>query len=227
MNDVAARLAAVETAIAEAARRHGRDAAAVRLVAVSKRQPAAALRAAHAAGQRRFGENYLQEAQAKQEALADLDLEWHFIGVIQGNKTAAIAERFDWVHTVDRARIATRLNDQRPAGRAPLKVLLQVNISGEASKGGVLPAELPALVAQVRGLPQLDLRGLMALPAPHADPAAQRAAFAAVARLARECGPGLDELSIGTSDDFASAIAEGATLVRLGTAVFGPRPAAA
>ncbi|MGE0485112.1 MAG: YggS family pyridoxal phosphate-dependent enzyme [Gammaproteobacteria bacterium] len=227
MSGVAERLAAVETAIAAAATRHGRRADAVRLVAVSKRQPAAAINEAWAAGQRRFGENYLQEALDKQDELAALDVEWHFIGAIQGNKTAAIAARFDWVHTVDRARIATRLNDQRPAGRPPLKVLLQVNISDEASKSGVLPADLPALVEHVRALPRLDLRGLMALPAPTVDPAAQRRAFAAVAALARACGPGLDELSIGTSDDFDAAIAEGATLVRLGTAVFGPRPAAA
>ncbi|MEQ8661357.1 MAG: YggS family pyridoxal phosphate-dependent enzyme [Gammaproteobacteria bacterium] len=221
---VAARLHAVNDAIAAAAARHGRAAGSVALVAVSKRQPAAAIRAAHAAGQRRFGENYLQEALAKQDELADLDLEWHFIGAIQSNKTADIAARFDWVHTVDREKIARRLNDQRPAGRAPLEVLVEVNISGEASKHGVTPQALPALLETLAALPRLRLRGLMALPAPAAEVAAQRRAFAALAALAAASPVPLDTLSMGTSDDFEAAIAEGATLVRIGTAVFGPRP---
>jgi len=221
--DIARKVGEVHATIAGLARACGRAPDSVRLVAASKTQPPAALRAAFAAGQRAFGENYLQEARAKQEALADLPIEWHFIGAIQGNKTAEIAARFDWVHTVDRARIANRLSAQRPPGRPPLKVLIEVNISGEASKHGCAPAEVPALAATIRALPGLELVGLMSLPAPNTDEAAQRAAFAAVAELAAALDPPLPELSMGTTADYAAAIAEGATLVRLGTAVFGPR----
>ena len=222
--DIATRLASVLDAIAAAAERHGRAPGEVGLVAVSKRHPASAIRAAHAAGQRRFGENYLQEALAKQDELADLDIEWHFIGAIQSNKTADIAARFDWVHTVDREKVARRLNDQRPDDRPPLNVLVEVNISGEASKHGIAPAALPALLETIAALPRLRLRGLMSLPAPVDDFAAQRRAFAALAELASASAVPLDTLSMGTSDDFEAAIAEGATLVRIGTAVFGPRP---
>jgi len=221
---IATRLAGVLATIKAAAERHGRTPGDVGLVAVSKRHPARAIRAAYAAGQRRFGENYLQEALAKQDELADLDIEWHFIGAIQSNKTADIAARFDWVHTVDRAKIARRLNDQRPNDRAPLNVLIEVNISGEPSKHGVTPAELPGLIETIAALPRLRLRGLMSLPAPVDDFAAQRRAFAALAALAAASATPLDTLSMGTSDDFEAAIAEGATLVRIGTAVFGPRP---
>jgi PLP dependent protein len=222
--EVGSRLAAVLNDIRAAERAAGRAPGSVRLVAVGKRHPADMLRRAWLAGQRDFGENYVQEALSKMAALADLvGLEWHFIGAIQGNKTAEIARRFAWVHTVDRARIAERLSSQRPDTLPPLAVLLQVNISGEASKHGCAPHELPSLVAAVRALPRLALRGLMALPEPTADIAAQRRAFAALARLAGACDPPLPELSMGTTADLHAAIAEGATMVRVGTAVFGPR----
>jgi len=221
---IEARLAAVLNELRAAEAASGRVPGSVRLIAVGKRHPAALLRRAYLAGQRAFGENYLQEATAKMAALADLaELEWHFIGAIQGNKTADIAARFAWVHTVDRARTAERLSAQRPAGLPPLKLCLQINISDEPSKHGCKVADLPALVAAVRALPGLELRGLMALPAPTADYAAQRRAFAAVAALARACTPPLSELSMGTSADLRAAVAEGATMVRVGTAVFGPR----
>ncbi len=227
MADVTTCLAEVRRRLRVCASRYGRDPDSVGLVAVSKRQPVAALRAAFAAGQRAFGENYLQEALEKHRALADLaGLEWHFIGAIQSNKTTDIAQAFDWVHTVDRARIAERLSARRDPGREPLNVLVQVNISGEASKAGVAPAELPRLLEHVAGLPRLRLRGLMALPAPEPDFPRQRAAFAALAALARAAPMALDTLSMGTSEDFEAAIAEGATLVRIGTAVFGPRAGA-
>ncbi len=218
------RLARIHADLVECASRNGRPPDDVQLVAVSKRQSAAAIRCAYDAGQRVFGENYLQEALAKQAELADCAIEWHFIGVVQGNKTADIARAFTWVHTVDRWRIAERLNAQRPADLPPLNVCLQVNISGEQSKSGVAPASLVELAAKISVLPRLRLRGLMALPAPSADVAEQRAAFAAVATLARRIALPLDTLSMGTSEDYAAAIAEGATMVRIGTAVFGPRP---
>lgn len=221
---IEARLAAVLSELRAQEAAAGRALGSVRLIAVGKRHPAALLRRAYLAGQRAFGENYLQEATAKMAELADLtEIEWHFIGAIQGNKTAEIAARFAWVHTVDRARVAERLSAQRPAGLPPLKVCVQVNISDEPSKHGCRPDELPLLAATVRSLPGLDLRGLMALPAPTADYPAQRRAFAAVAALARACTPPLGELSMGTSEDLRAAIAEGATMVRVGTAVFGSR----
>ena len=227
MTDIEKRLDEIRTTIAETARAHGREADAVRLVAVSKRQPTSAIRAAFAAGQRAFGENYVQEALEKCAELDGLPIEWHFIGALQSNKTADVARRFDWVHTVDRARIAKRLDAQRPDDRPALNVLIQVNISAEASKHGVTPKDLGELAAEIEALPRLALRGLMALPAPEADFAEQRAAFAAVRELARGLPMALDHLSMGTTQDFRAAIAEGATLVRLGTAVFGPRPPAA
>lgn len=222
-DELETRLARVQAELAACAARSGRAPGSVRLVAVSKRQSAADIRRAFQAGQRAFGENYLQEALAKQVELADCAIEWHFIGAIQSNKTAEIARAFDWVHTVDRLRIAERLNAQRPAALPPQDICLQVNISGEQTKSGVPPGELPALAAAVAALPRLRLRGLMALPAPSTEVAVQRAAFCALATLAREISPELRTLSMGTSDDYAAAIAEGATLVRIGTAVFGPR----
>ena len=223
MQDIASRLARVQAALRAAEHEHGRAPGSVALVAVSKTQGADAIAAAYAAGQRAFGENYVQEALAKQAALTALPLEWHFIGPLQGNKTAEVAANFSWVHSVDRLRIAERLSRQRPEGLPPLNVLIQVNISGEASKHGVAPEALPALAAQVADLPRLRLRGLMALPEPTPDFALQRAAFRALAELLRACPVPMDSLSMGTTDDFAAAIAEGATMVRIGTAVFGPR----
>lgn len=229
MTTIAARLQAVTQRIEAAARAAGRAPESVALVAVSKTFPAAAVAEAHAAGQRAFGENYLQEALAKIQALAGLDgLEWHFIGPIQSNKTRAIAENFSWVHGVDRQKIAERLAQARPAGMPPLQVCLQVNVSGEASKSGVAPAEAPALAESVAGLPGLQLRGLMAIPEPTDDVELQRRRFRAVRELRDEIasrGIALDTLSMGMSADLESAIAEGSTLVRIGTAIFGARPA--
>jgi pyridoxal phosphate enzyme (YggS family) len=227
MSDIDRNLQALDREMRACESRYGRSPGSVRLLAVSKRQPASAIRRAYTAGQRAFGENFLQEAFTKQHELAGLDLEWHFIGAIQSNKTAEIARRFDWVHTLDRAKVADRLSQQRPPETAPLNVLIQVNISGEASKSGVAPSQLPALVAHVRSLPRLHLGGLMAMPAPVQGLSAQRKAFAQLAALAAASEPALDTLSMGTSDDFIAAIAEGASFIRLGTAVFGPRPDAA
>ena len=198
----------------------------IQLLAVSKSQPVEAIRAAFACGLRHFGESYLQEALAKIAALQDLPLCWHFIGPIQSNKARAIAENFAWVHSVDRVKIAQRLSRYRPAGMAPLQICLQVNISSEASKSGVLPEALPQLVREVLPLPGLQLRGLMAIPAPGAEPAQQRAAFAQVREALqqlRALAPDLDTLSMGMSDDMEAAIAEGATIVRVGSAIFGAR----
>lgn len=199
----------------------------VKLVAVSKAQPSSAIREAFAAGQRIFGENYLQEALDKQTELSDLDIEWHFIGPIQSNKTQPISQHFAWVHSVDRLKIAQRLNDARPAALPPLQVCIQVNISHEDTKSGVLPNDLAALAAEVEQLPRLKLRGLMAIPAPTQDINQQIDQFKRV----RECydallkqGFTLDTLSIGMSDDYKVAIAQGATFVRIGSALFGARP---
>ena len=195
----------------------------VQLLAVSKTKPAAALREAYAAGLRDFGENYLQEALGKQLELADLPLIWHFIGPIQSNKTRAIAEHFDWVHSVDRLKIAQRLSEQRPAELPPLNICIQVNVSGEASKSGCTPDDLPALAAAISALPRLKLRGLMAIPEPTDDRAEQDAAFAAVQKLQASLELPLDTLSMGMSHDLESAITQGATWVRIGTALFGAR----
>jgi pyridoxal phosphate enzyme (YggS family) len=195
----------------------------VRLLAVSKTKPAQDLREAYAAGLRDFGENYLQEALGKQLELTDLPLIWHFIGPIQSNKTRAIAEHFDWVHSVDRLKIAQRLSEQRPADLPPLNICIQVNVSGEASKSGCTPADLPALANAISNLPRLKLRGLMAIPEPTEDRAAQDAAFAAVQSLQASLNLPLDTLSMGMSHDLESAIAQGATWVRIGTALFGAR----
>src|SRR5512143_268961 len=220
------RLHAVRARIERAAEEAGRDAAGVCLLAVSKTFDAAAVRDLAACGQREFGENYLQEVLEKQAALRDLPLVWHFIGPIQSNKTRSIAENFNWVHSVDRLKIAERLSAQRPAALPPLQVCIEVNVSGEASKGGVAPAELPALAAAVAALPGLQLRGLMAIPAPTSEVAAQRAAFRRVRELydaLRARGLALDTLSMGMSADLEAAILEGATIIRIGTALFGER----
>jgi len=220
------RLQAVQARIARAVSESGRDAATVGLLAVSKTFDAAAVRGMAACGQREFGENYVQEALDKQAQLRDLPLEWHFVGPIQSNKTRAIAEHFSWVHSVDRLKIAERLSAQRPPGLPLLQVCIEVNVSGEASKGGVAPAELPVLAGAVSKLPGLQLRGLMAIPAPTPDVAAQRAAFRQVREqfdALRACGYPLDTLSMGMSGDLEAAILEGATIVRIGSALFGER----
>ena len=199
------------------------------LLAVSKTQPPEAVRALHAAGQRRFGENYVQEAVAKQDALAGLGIEWHLIGPLQSNKAALAARRFDWVHSVDRPKLVTMLAESRPAGSGPLNVLLQVNIDDEASKSGCAPDGIAALAAAVAARPTLALRGLMAIPAPWPERDKRVAAFERMRDLflqLRADFPGVDTLSMGMSDDFELALAHGATLVRVGTALFGPRPAA-
>jgi PLP dependent protein len=219
-------LQAVLARIATAARASGRDPAAVRLVAVSKTFAPPALRAAWAAGQRAFGENYVQEALDKMQSLEDLAIEWHFIGPIQSNKTRPIAERFDWVHSVDRLKTARRLSEARPAGALPLQICLQVNLEGEESKSGASPAELEALARAVAGLPGLALRGLMAIPRPTSDPLQQRAQFRALRELKDRlwaAGIALGQLSMGMSEDLEAAIAEGATMVRVGRAIFGER----
>ncbi|CEP37860.1 MULTISPECIES: YggS family pyridoxal phosphate-dependent enzyme [Halomonadaceae] len=210
----------------------GRTQDAAQLLAVSKTKPAAMIRQVWQLGQREFGENYLQEALEKQTELADLDgILWHFIGPLQSNKTRSAAEHFDWVHSVDRLKIAKRLSEQRPAHLAPLNICLQVNISREESKAGVLPEELEALAREVATLPNLNLRGLMAIPAPAEGIEAQRQplaalreAFTALQNALPEAP--LDTLSMGMSDDLEAAILEGATLVRLGTAIFGARQTA-
>ena len=220
------RLAGVLGRIEAAARRAGRDPAGVRLLAVSKQQAADRVRAAAAAGQREFGENYLQEALPKIAELDDLGLTWHYIGQLQSNKTRDVAARFQWVHTVDRPRIAERLSAQRPHWAGPLEVLLQVKIDDEPGKGGVAPAEAAALADVVAGLPRLRLRGLMCIPAPVTGEDAQRRPFRRLRELldglaAR--GHAVDTLSMGMSDDLEAAVLEGATIVRVGTALFGPR----
>ena len=226
MTSIAERLQAVTERLHEAESAAGRAPGTVTLVAVSKTQRADAIREAHAAGQRVFGENYLQEALEKMTALADLSLEWHFIGPIQSNKTRPIAEHFAWVHGVDRFKIAQRLSDARPAAHAPLDICIEVNVSGEQSKGGVPPGEVRALADEVAQLPRLRLRGLMAIPAPTDDVALQHGQFRMLRELLDSLNAGghkLDTLSMGMSEDFPVAIAEGATIVRIGTSIFGPR----
>lgn len=228
MDELARRIDAVLGRIRRAERAYGREPGSVQLLAVSKTKPAALVRDAHACGLRRFGENYLQEALEKMSALADLDLEWHFIGPLQSNKTRAVAAGFDWVHSVDRAKLAHRLHEQRPPERAPLNVCLQVNIGGETSKSGVAPGELPALADALAGLDRLRLRGLMAIPAPESDFERQRSNFAQLRVLRDDLqrrGFVLDTLSMGMTDDLEAAVAEGATLVRVGTGIFGARTA--
>lgn len=208
-------------------REAGRAAGSVRVVAVSKLHPAGAVRCLAGLGQRAFGENYFQEAVDKRAQLADLALEWHFIGHVQGNKTRGVAENFSWVHSVDKIKTARRLSVQRPAQMPPLNVCLQVNVDGERSKFGAAADEVDALAHAVAELPRLALRGLMAIPKPQHDPALQRRGFATLRGILESLRAGglpLDTLSMGMSDDLAAAIAEGATQVRIGTALFGPRP---
>ncbi|TBW52200.1 YggS family pyridoxal phosphate-dependent enzyme [Marinobacter halodurans] len=230
MGSIADNMGVVTRRIQKATMAANRPADSVRLLAVSKRKPPEDLRAAAAAGQKAFGENYLQEAVEKMDALADLpDLEWHFIGPIQSNKTRDIAARFDWVHSVDRLKIARRLSDQRPDSLPPLNICLQVNVDNEDTKSGVALADIPALADAVLELPGLNLRGLMAIPDPDQPEASLRQSFRALAdmlgrlRQAHPDAKGLDTLSMGMSGDLEIAIAEGATLVRVGTALFGAR----
>ncbi|RWW90747.1 hypothetical protein BHE74_00051057 [Ensete ventricosum] len=223
MSTIADNIGLVSQRIRAAADAVQRDANSIHLLAVSKTKPAQAVREAYAAGMHDFGENYLQEALGKQAQLSDLPLSWHFIGPIQSNKTRAIAENFAWVHSVDRLKIAQRLSEQRPADLAPLNICIQVNVSGESSKSGCTPADLPALANAISALPRLKLRGLMAIPEPTEDRAAQDAAFATVRELQASLNLPLDTLSMGMSHDLESAIAQGATWVRIGTALFGAR----
>jgi len=223
------RIAAVRSRIRKAAERSGRDVDSVTLLAVSKTHPAELIRTATADGIEHFGESYVKEALPKIETLTGLELTWHFIGQLQANKTRPVAEHFGWVHGVDRLRVAERLSEQRPFHAPPLNVCLQVNVAGEGTKGGVTPAELPGLAAAVAVLPRLALRGLMCIPPPENDADRQRHWFAETAKLMghlRVPGTTLDTLSMGMSDDLEAAVAEGATIVRIGTALFGPRPAA-
>ena len=220
------RVHSVRAQIASAASRAGRNVAAITLLAVSKAQPASAIRAAAAEGLCDFGESYLSEALEKLDALEALPLTWHFIGRVQANKTRPIAERFQWVHGVDRLHIAQRLSAQRPVHAPPLNVCIQVNLAGEPGKAGVPPAELAGLAAAIGPLPRLRLRGLMCIPPVETDPPRQRGWFAGLRELQEALnaqGAGLDTLSMGMSGDFESAILEGSTVVRIGTALFGPR----
>ena len=228
MTTIADKLQQVRTRIEAACKDYGRDPANVRLLAVTKTFPEQALRIAHAAGQSAFGENYVQEGVAKIEALADLraDIEWHCIGPLQSNKTRVVAEHFDWVHGIDRLKIAQRLSEQRPAGMAPLQLCLQVNVDGGANKSGVAPGEALELARQVAKLPNVRLRGLMAIPEPAEGFEAQRELFLRATALFEEiraAGIALDVLSLGMSADLEAAVAAGSTMVRVGTAIFGGR----
>lgn len=226
MENIAAALRALKARITELERRYERPPGSVGLVAVSKTKPAEAVAAAFAEGQRDFGENQLQDARTKIEALRDLDIVWHFIGPIQSNKTRGIAEAFAWVHSLDRVKIAQRLNDQRSEGMPPLEVCIQVNVSGEATKSGIRPEQLEEFASTVSALPRLRLRGLMTIPEPSSGLEAQRRPFRylrqAMLKL-NQSGFDLDALSMGMTEDMEAAIAEGATWIRIGTAIFGPR----
>ncbi len=226
MHDVGKALTAVRARIGALERRYRRTPGSVALLAVSKTKPPEAVRAAVAAGQHAFGENHLQDAMTKVEALAGQDVSWHFIGAVQSNKTRPIATYFDWVHGIEREKIATRLSAQRPAGRGPLDVCIEVNVSGEDTKSGVPPANVEPLARLVRELPGLRLRGLMAIPRPAEDLEAQRTPFRRLREILDDLnakGLELDTLSMGMTGDLEAAIAEGATIVRVGTAIFGPR----
>jgi pyridoxal phosphate enzyme (YggS family) len=226
MAPICDRLDTVRANIRAAERRFGRPPNSVGLLAVSKTHPTELIRAAHECGQRAFGENYAQELEGKALELSAEALEWHFIGPIQSNKTRIIAAHAHWVHTVDRIKIARRLSDQRPPELPPLQICLQANVSHESTKAGVATAELGELADAVADLPQLNLRGLMAIPAPQTDFEAQRRGFAELRRAYEVLigdGHRLDTLSMGMTQDMEAAIAEGATLVRIGTAIFGPR----
>lgn len=224
METMVSRYRQVKSQIREAASAAGRDAASVQLLAVSKTKPAADIAALYRLGQRHFAENYLQEALQKQRELAAFNISWHFIGPIQSNKTKPIACHFAWVHSVDRLKIAQRLSEQRPVHLPPLNICLQVNISQEISKAGVSLAELPALVQAVRDLPRLRLRGVMAIPEPETDFAKQREPYRLLYQAVQGIEqPRLDSFSYGMSGDLQAAVMEGATLVRIGTALFGER----
>ncbi len=226
MPTITERLDTVRQRLRDAERRWGREPDSVHLLAVSKTKPAQAVAEALAAGQTAFGDNYWQDAQAKLQALADQPIEWHFIGPLQSNKTKSVATHFDWVHSVDRLKIARRLNDQRPQDASPLNICLQVNVSGEDSKSGIAPEALADLAHAVSELPRLRLRGLMCLPAPADGLDAQRAPFRRLRELQETLqadGLALDTLSMGMSGDLEAAVAEGATLVRIGTDIFGAR----
>lgn len=226
MTTIASALQAVKNRILATALQNGRIEESVQLLAVSKTFPAESVREAFLAGQTKFGESYVQESLVKIAALRDLPLEWHFIGPLQSNKTRQVAEHFAWVHSVDRAKIAERLSAARPAELPPLQICLQVNVSGEASKSGVPPDEVAALAAYVKKLPKLELRGLMAIPAPTHDVNLQRQQFRKLRELQTQLNRHdfhLDTLSMGMSDDMEAAIAEGATIVRIGSAIFGAR----
>jgi len=225
-NSIAENLSRVRTQIEAACQAAGRPTHSVSLLAVSKTWGPEAVRAAHAAGQTAFGENYIQEAVDKIGALQDLPLQWHCIGPIQSNKTRLVAEHFDWVHSVDRLKIAQRLSEQRPAHLPPLQVCIQVNVDGGETKSGVSPQALPELAQAVAALPRLQLRGLMTIPEPAETDAPMRAVHAQAKALfesLRQQGLPLDTLSMGMSADMAAAIAEGSTMVRVGTAIFGKR----
>ncbi|MGI9250714.1 MAG: YggS family pyridoxal phosphate-dependent enzyme [Pseudohongiellaceae bacterium] len=225
-NSIANNIAALTASIRGFERRYGRAEGSVGLLAVSKRHGAESIRAAYAAGVRDFGESYLQEGEGKIGALGELDICWHFVGPLQSNKTRGVAEQFDWVHSVDREKTARRLSEQRPSRLAPLNVCVQVRMSDEAGKSGVAPDALPALCDTIAALPGLKLRGLMAIPAVSEQMAEQRSVFQTLAghftRLQARF-PDMDTLSMGMSNDYEAAIAEGATLIRVGTAIFGPR----
>ena len=226
MTTISTNLQAVRARIAAAAQLAGRAVEDIRLLAVSKTFPPERIREAALAGQIAFGENYLQESLGKIAALADLGLEWHFIGPLQSNKTRPVAEHFSWVHGIERLKIAERLSAARGAARPPLQVCIQVNVSGEASKSGVSPGETAALAHAVAGLPNLRLRGLMAIPEPTDDMPLARQRFAMLRELREllnKAGMALDTLSMGMSHDLEAAILEGATIVRVGTAIFGER----
>ena len=226
MTTIAARLQVIRVRIDRAAAASGRRTSDIALLAVSKTFPRSYVEEAYAAGQREFGESYAQEAVNKITALPQVDAVWHFIGPIQSNKTRLIAHHFSWVHSVDREKTAARLSAARPAHLPPLNVCIQVNVSGEASKGGVEPGQESALAARITEFPGLRLRGLMTIPEPTSDVSLQRQRYAALRRLQEglvAAGHRLDTLSMGMSDDFESAIAEGATIVRVGTAIFGSR----
>jgi pyridoxal phosphate enzyme (YggS family) len=221
MRSIHDNLQAVRQRINRAAAAAGRDPGSVTLLAVSKTHPAQRVEEALASGQRAFGENYVQEALDKMAALAGRPVEWHLVGPLQSNKTRLVAESFDWVQSVESAKIARRLSEQRPAGKPSLNVLIQVNVSGEASKSGVAPGDVAALAKEIGGMPRLRLRGLMAIPEPGADRARYRELKALYEKLKGKSG--LDTLSVGMSDDMELAIAEGSTMVRVGTAIFGAR----
>ena len=226
MRNMEKNLADIHARIDAAARAAGRDPESILLLAVSKKKPASDIRTAYQYGQRDFGENYLQEALQKMEEVDGLGINWHFIGAIQSNKTRPIAEAFDWAHCIDRLKIATRLSEQRPPDMAPLNVCIQINIDHEDSKAGIDPAELPELAEAVASLPGIRLRGLMAIPAPREDYDEQCRAFARVAEaleMLRQQGIDCDTLSMGMTQDMEAAIAQGSTLVRIGTAIFGER----